>query len=295
MNNKDVAAILTEALNIIYSGGIPHSLSNLVIDYEEPYTRFQICFQLTGSFPTGLYVGPIYIDRDFIIKASKTTLNHKLNELIEKAPTAPKYIIPEPTGITEMNNKDIEKKITDALNRFSGNTDYTIRDIVIDPYTSKKFVGIRFCLTSLTEPQRNIKLEMNKIWVACAADGELYNTLNLEIGNSLNKDLEVNQVKENFDLDIPKPPLKEAVNHPIHYGGDTPYEAIKVIEAWELGFCLGNTVKYISRAGKKEKRLEDLQKALWYLKREINSIVEQEKKPSYKKGDSQEEGNVSKK
>ena len=33
------------------------------------------------------------------------------------------------------------------------------------------------------------------------------------------------------------------VNHPAHYGGDTTYEAIKVIEAWSLGFCLGNTVK----------------------------------------------------
>ena len=62
------------------------------------------------------------------------------------------------------------------------------------------------------------------------------------------------------------------VNHPSHYGGEeNPYEAIKVIEAWGLGFCLGNTVKYISRAGKKDpdKHLEDLLKAQWYLEREI--------------------------
>ena len=65
---------------------------------------------------------------------------------------------------------------------------------------------------------------------------------------------------------------KEAVNHPEHYGGDdNPYEAIKVIEAWELGFNLGNTVKYISRAGKKGDRLEDLKKAKWYLDREIKN------------------------
>lgn len=66
--------------------------------------------------------------------------------------------------------------------------------------------------------------------------------------------------------------MAEAVNHPAHYGGaENPYEAIKVIEAWDLGFCLGNTVKYISRAGKKEaaKRAEDLRKARWYLDREI--------------------------
>ena len=62
------------------------------------------------------------------------------------------------------------------------------------------------------------------------------------------------------------------VNHPEHYGGkDNPYEAIKVIEAWGLGFCLGNTVKYISRAGKKnsDTLIQDLKKALWYLSREI--------------------------
>lgn len=63
----------------------------------------------------------------------------------------------------------------------------------------------------------------------------------------------------------------ERINHPAHYGGDTIYEAIKVIEAWDLGFCLGNTVKYIARAGKKdpEATVEDLKKARWYLDRQI--------------------------
>ena len=68
---------------------------------------------------------------------------------------------------------------------------------------------------------------------------------------------------------------KEMVNHPNHYGGElNPYEAIKVIDAWDLDFCLGNTVKYISRAGKKntDKELEDLKKALWYLQHKINTI-----------------------
>lgn len=68
---------------------------------------------------------------------------------------------------------------------------------------------------------------------------------------------------------------KEQVNHPNHYGGkDNPYEAIKVIEAWGLGFNLGNTVKYISRAGKKDsdKIVQDLEKAKWYLEYEINKL-----------------------
>lgn len=68
--------------------------------------------------------------------------------------------------------------------------------------------------------------------------------------------------------------MKDKVNHPNHYGGEfNPYEAIKVIEAWNLGFNLGNTIKYISRAGIKdaEREIEDLEKALWYLQREINN------------------------
>jgi hypothetical protein len=68
--------------------------------------------------------------------------------------------------------------------------------------------------------------------------------------------------------------VAEAVDHPAHYGGaDNPYEAIKVIEAWGLNFHLGNTVKYISRAGRKHKdaTIEDLRKARWYLDREISN------------------------
>lgn len=65
---------------------------------------------------------------------------------------------------------------------------------------------------------------------------------------------------------------RDPVNHPQHYGGkDNPYEAIKVIEAWGLGFCLGNTIKYVARAGRKGDAVEDLKKARWYLDREIQN------------------------
>ena len=62
-----------------------------------------------------------------------------------------------------------------------------------------------------------------------------------------------------------------------HDGADDPYEAIKVIEAWNLGFHLGNTVKYISRAGKKDgnSATQDLKKALFYLNREIELLEKQ--------------------
>lgn len=66
-----------------------------------------------------------------------------------------------------------------------------------------------------------------------------------------------------------------SVNHPPHYGGaNNAYEAIKVIEAWDVEFCLGNTLKYICRAGKKDDSLtvEDLKKAQWYLNRRIEQL-----------------------
>jgi hypothetical protein len=66
--------------------------------------------------------------------------------------------------------------------------------------------------------------------------------------------------------------MSDTVNHPQHYGGDTTYEAIKVIEAHGLGFCLGNAVKYLLRAGKKGDAVEDLKKAAWYIQREIERL-----------------------
>lgn len=64
--------------------------------------------------------------------------------------------------------------------------------------------------------------------------------------------------------------MNDNVNHPAHYT-DEKIEVIDFIEDKKLGYHLGNAVKYISRAGKKDpdKYIEDLQKAVWYLQREI--------------------------
>tara|TARA_B110000196_G_scaffold308642_1_gene309477 strand:- start:297 stop:527 length:231 start_codon:yes stop_codon:yes gene_type:complete len=68
--------------------------------------------------------------------------------------------------------------------------------------------------------------------------------------------------------------------NPEHYQSDTNLEAIDVIEAFDLNFHRGNIVKYILRAGRKtekgyenkEKQLEDLNKAKWYLSRLIEVV-----------------------
>ena len=75
-----------------------------------------------------------------------------------------------------------------------------------------------------------------------------------------------NALPNSFRYTTPKPVLR-----PEHYGGsDNPYEVFNVLEAWGLDkdFYLGNVIKYLARAGKKDatKELEDLEKAEVYLK-----------------------------
>jgi hypothetical protein len=89
------------------------------------------------------------------------------------------------------------------------------------------------------------------------------------MSNSRTKFEEMNDREVTFTIDEDD---NSSVIHPQHYGGkENPYEAIKVIEAWEVGFNLGNTLKYISRAGKKDNIIQDLEKALFYLDREIQN------------------------
>ena len=73
-------------------------------------------------------------------------------------------------------------------------------------------------------------------------------------------------VKELFEFILP-----DQVNHPSHYT-QGKYEVIDVIEDWNLGFNLGNAVKYIGRAGHKDDIVQDLEKAKWYIEREIKRL-----------------------
>lgn len=64
--------------------------------------------------------------------------------------------------------------------------------------------------------------------------------------------------------------VNDPVNHPPHY---TRFPGVEVIQITEhLNFCRGSAVKYLCRAGHKGDELEDLLKALWYVKREIRRV-----------------------
>ena len=69
-------------------------------------------------------------------------------------------------------------------------------------------------------------------------------------------------------MEINKTIPTDNVNNPTHYNTGT-IEVITVIEDWKLNFNLGNAIKYIGRCEHKENKKQDLEKAKWYIEREI--------------------------
>lgn len=88
------------------------------------------------------------------------------------------------------------------------------------------------------------------------------------------KSAEAIQIEEKIIKKLSEP---DPVNHPSHYT-QGKYEVIDVIEDWNLGFNLGNAVKYIGRAGHKDNIIQDLEKAKWYIEREIKRLKQNELK-----------------
>ena len=89
--------------------------------------------------------------------------------------------------------------------------------------------------------------------------------------NKVQVDVSAPKIKPENTLTITMiEPKADPVNHPPHYkvGG---VETIDFIEAKQLNYNLGNVVKYITRADHKGNRKQDLEKALWYLKREVEA------------------------
>lgn len=75
------------------------------------------------------------------------------------------------------------------------------------------------------------------------------------------------------NMGTPMQEKKEQVDHPKHYNHGK-FEVIDVIEDWQVDFHIGNVIKYVSRAGRKndDTEIQDLKKALWYLKRKIEIL-----------------------
>ena len=81
------------------------------------------------------------------------------------------------------------------------------------------------------------------------------------------KELERKELESLAD-DLIEFTITNRVNHPSHY--NKGIETIDYIESWNMDFNIGNVIKYVTRAGHKDNKLEDLEKAKWYLEREIS-------------------------
>jgi hypothetical protein len=96
-------------------------------------------------------------------------------------------------------------------------------------------------------------------------DGYIYSWVNT---NALSEDAKDALASKLITMEEPQ---LDPVNHPYHYkvGG---IETIDFIEAKDLNYNMGNAVKYISRADHKGNKKQDLEKAVWYLNREIGKL-----------------------
>lgn len=127
--------------------------------------------------------------------------------------------------------------------------------------------GCKKCI--LIDKQWDHKDVNSCLYIADASESELDKALILISGDDIAEE-DAPEYPEDRDE-----PYTDPVNRPAHYT-DGNIEVIDYIEDKKLGFCLGNAIKYISRAGKKDpsKEVEDLNKAIWYINRRIKELEE---------------------
>lgn len=127
------------------------------------------------------------------------------------------------------------------------------------------------------------QIEADKYYQCNEDEIELYNPI-IEEGKYLTKDIidckmfmDYEKCKCETDNQN-KTQIEDVVNHPSHYT-DGKIEVMDFIEDKKLNFARGNVIKYVSRAGKKDKNkeLEDLRKSSWYLNREIQRLEKENK------------------
>lgn len=101
----------------------------------------------------------------------------------------------------------------------------------------------------------------------------------IEVFAEVEKDKSVNKLvwAENHESDCKEVDDKQpdsSVDHPAYYQGSSPeFEVIEVIEVYGMSFSLGCAYKYVLRAGKKESKVTDLKKALWYVNRILSKPI----------------------
>ena len=154
------------------------------------------------------------------------------------------------------------KKITQAQrirDYFTKNPGKTVPE-------AAKAMGIKYQIVYMTKRDMDKKAELKQEW----------KTVHISTSdNSIEASIGRNIAAAIREAELPvtmAEPKTDPVNHPAHYkyGG---IETIDFIEAKELGYNLGNVVKYVTRADHKGNRKQDLEKAMWYLQRELTHSI----------------------
>jgi len=128
----------------------------------------------------------------------------------------------------------------------------------------------------ITDAAKALNVRYQRVYMIKRSMDKKLSELAYEIGKGRNrkadwKTLHIstsdNSIESTMEKELPVT-MHDPVNHPAHYkvGG---IETIDFIEAKRLNYNMGNAVKYITRADHKGNRKQDLEKAIWYLKREL--------------------------
>ena len=146
------------------------------------------------------------------------------------------------------------------------------RDAVIAAAEDVGLLVSEAARSTASPPCGLIVLEDSRVVLWCGSWGD---------AGSLLPDVTPEEAPKRLLQDFPRDKVEtpdDPVQHPAHYTTGK-IECIDYIEDKELGFHLGNAVKYITRAGKKDpaKTVEDLEKAIWYIQRKIELLKEEEK------------------
>lgn len=188
-------------------------------------------------------------------------------------------------GITKT---EFEKKYKDVLKNINNGTSISVSEfmkIFHHIFGTRGIEVISWANTEFPENMDREKYEWTKIDLCHYNIRFIIGGMFLE----LKEPLRINELPEKHDikteysclmLENPEKSSKnfDSVHNPSHYTQGRKYEPRKVIYDWGLDFNLGNAVKYISRAGRKENKIEDLKKAIQYIEFEIDELTNKEEK-----------------
>lgn len=184
-----------------------------------------------------------------------------VDNLIDEFPHTPGYL----AGVTTPRGQEAKYEAARRQVALAPTDDPTVRQALAETWFSELNEWRSVALLDLAEWASSVVLNGGTVVEHLAGDLPVYSA---HYEPTL-PDYQEFEPAARFEGELGDP-VEDVVNHPSHYQSKTGLESIDVIEAFDLGFHLGNAVKYILRAGKKDDRTQDLSKAIWYLNRELN-------------------------